>query len=1384
MKNKLSQLLMLFLLLLSLSTGNLRASDIKYNFKQLSIGEGLSHSAVTSVLKDSKGNLWIGTRSGLNLLDQDEIHIYLQEKKNDQSLPSNHIFFVMEDSLQNVWVSTTKGLVRYLPDSDSFMPIIGERVYHFLPIPGGILFSGDNCLYRYDIAGESYETIPVNPAIIEPGWEQYKVFRLQWLNSSRLLLSTKNEGLLRFDLNSNRIEQLPFGKEQTMTASHVDREGNIYCSFYNLGLFCYNKEGKLQSHYTTRNSELSYDIILDIIEREGELWLATDGGGITIFDPEEKSMHTLRHIPGDPSSLPVNSVSLLYSDPDHDLWAGTVRGGLFQIKETYIRVYRDVALNNRNGLSEKVIISLFEDSDSILWIGTDGGGINKYNPFTDHFTHFLGTYGDKVVSITDLSEEELLVSLYGKGVFAFSKRTGSYRPFTIVNDSIHQQECFDGYMPLLHRVNSDQIAILSQYAYIYHPSTHSFTPVTTAGDPHELGALNLQYADGQHLFLSKDNKVYTISGDTYELTRLLSLNDSETIHSVCYDGKKILWIGSDRGLSYYDLEKEELQHIETKMFNEISYLFYDDRSRLWISAQNRLFSYIIPQNRFVIWGESEGFTANEILFMYQQKSRTNNIYLGGTNGLVIIDKNISYNVRRDETVGLIDLLFNGKSFLQAYNERQRSINIPGNYTSLSVTMGLKEKDIFSQTLYRYSISGLSTQYTETYNRRIKLPQLPPGSYSIMASYITSSGEWSQPSSIITLHIRPPWYRSNWFILSMILLTLLIIYGVTTEIIRRNRYKLILEKNEIEQSVNEEKIRFLVNVSHELRTPLTLIYAPLRRLLQNADNAGTGHGQLREQLNLIFGQAVLMKNIINMVLDLNKLNTGYDTIVKQYHPLNSWIREVADDFRNEIENKQIRLHLEMDPELDQVPFDLNKTRIVLSNLLMNAIKFSERETTITVKTKKEDDLACVTVSDEGMGLKGVDTNRLFSRFYQGPHGVYGSGIGLSYSRALIEKHGGTIGVRDHEGKGATFFFYLPLKDTDTHTATVNEQVTNPTAAFNSVNSIGAGLDTTNTPPAATVSKHAVGAVLVKNNISATGDAPSDNTTVNISATGTHNASGNVSGRIPSNGPVTQDDPAAVGDIDLRNYSLLVVEDNPDFLRFLQESLTGLFKSVRGAANGVSAIAQIEQEQPAIVVSDVMMPEMDGFELCRRIKTTLDISHIPVILLTAKSDTESMETGYKQGADFYITKPFDLEFLLLITTNLLTARESVKEKYKQSPGWLLPEEVTISSADEVFLHRLNKLISDNLSNPDLNVNFLASEIAMSRSSLYNKMNHLLDMGVNDYINTVRIAKAVCLLKQTEMTIGDIATDTGFKNQRYFSTFFRQIKGVSPTEFRKTE
>ena len=313
------------------------------------------------------------------------------------------------------------------------------------------------------------------------------------------------------------------------------------------------------------------------------------------------------------------------------------------------------------------------------------------------------------------------------------------------------------------------------------------------------------------------------------------------------------------------------------------------------------------------------------------------------------------------------------------------------------------------------------------------------------------------------------------------------------------------------------------------------------------------------------------------------------------------------------------------------------------------------------------------------------------------------IGLSYSKMLVNKHGGTIGAANNSPQGAIFFFTLPI----THQSNI-EQVS---------------YDEENEQPVLSSDKS----------------------------------------------------------VALSFCSVLIVDDNQEFLSFLSESFTGRFAEVRQASDGVEALATLKEFEPDIIISDVMMPRMDGYELCRQIKSTIQISHIPVVLLTAKSDAESVEIGYKLGADFYIAKPFDPDFLELIISNLLTAREVLKQRYKNSEERLQPEEATISSADEKFMLRFNSLIGDNLCDPDFNVDFLASELAMSRASLYNKMQSLLGIGVNDYINKYRIDEAAELLKGTEMSIGEISFETGFRNQRYFSTVFKKIKGVSPSEYR---
>ncbi len=1292
-----------------LTTGNKgRSSNYNYYYKQIAIEHGLTQSSITSILRDHKGVLWIGTRSGLNCFDQHELKTFLNEKDKEKSLPSNHILFVAEDSLKNIWVSTNKGVVKYNPENKSFDLVIPHKAYAYVEYSEGILFSGDNALYKYDNKMEAYTTIFIDQDQKQLTHDKYKIFKLQVLDDKRIMLSTKNEGLFSYSLDTDKIESQPFGKGSTMMASCIDSKGFIYCSFFNKGLYYYNDSGDLLKFYTIDNSDLSNNIILDILEKDGQIWLATDGGGICILDPVRHTIKVLQHIPGDASSLPVNSITVLYNDIDNNLWAGSVRGGIFGIKETYIRTYKDVALNNTNGLSEKTIISIYEDDYSILWIGTDGGGINKYDPFTNQFSHFLSTYGDKVASITDLSKNELLVSLYSKGVFVFNKITGKYSPFIIVDEVVNYNECFGGYMPLVHKIDNDHILILSEHAYVYHPKDKIFIPITTQEDDSFLGALHLQYTDNKVTYLSKDNHVFSICLETYELKKLFSIDSNEMIRSICYDGENIIWIGSDHGLSSYNLQTELLQRIDTKMFNEISYLFLDDRGRLWISAQNMLFSFIINENRLVIWDESDGFSPNEILFMYQKPSKTNHIYLAGINGLVKIDKNISYNASTQPKVGLEDIILNGRSYLSKFNQDERSIEVPWNYTSLSVAMGLSEKDVFRQTLYRYSIAGLSNQYIESYNHKLDLSQLLPGRYSLMASCNTKSGGWSQPVRIVTIQVLSPWYKTSWFILLCILGMIGIISAIVVVIIRKKENKLKWEKKEHEQTVNEEKIRFLVNVSHELRTPLTLIYAPLKRLVHKNINI-LNTEVVKEQLNIIYKQSLQMKNIINMVLDLNRLNSEYESIQKQPHQLNTWIKAVAEDFRNEFNDKNILLIFNLDESIGDIWFDEWKCQIVLSNLLMNALKFSEPETEITIMTQKHHDCVQISVSDEGIGLDNVDIHQLFNRFYQGQHKANGSGIGLSYSKVLIEKHGGSIGAVNNKGKGSTFYFSLPLQGLSP------QQQTEDMLQINKQ------------------------------------DVP-----------------------LPLE-PLYKDHL-------FTSFSLIIVEDKDELRTFLKNTFKEIFGHVYTAENGIEALEQIKQKLPDIIVSDVMMPQMDGYELCKQIKNTIEISHIPVILLTAKCDTDSTEMGYKLGADFYISKPFDIEFLQLIISNLLKARENIKQNFKNNSALISPVEVTISNADEKFMLQLNKLILNNLSNPKLDVMFLTTEMAMSRASLYNKMNALTGLGVNDYINKIRIEKATDLLENTNMNINEISFEIGFIYQRYFSTIFKQLKGITPSQYRK--
>ena len=561
-----------------------------------------------------------------------------------------------------------------------------------------------------------------------------------------------------------------------------------------------------------------------------------------------------------------------------------------------------------------------------------------------------------------------------------------------------------------------------------------------------------------------------------------------------------------------------------------------------------------------------------------------------------------------------------------------------------------------------------------------------------------------PIHLTDIHVTPPWYKTDWFIiLCCIFLTGGIIVGMSIFNIRKE-VKIQKRLKEYRQYFNEKKIDFLIHINHELRTPLTLIYAPLKCLIDKNETQGLP-SYLMPQLQLIFNQAQYMREIVDMVLDWNSMEAGYSKLKIQKCKLDEWITNIVKDFTEEARQKGICIKLQMTTDIEEVWFDKQKCHTVLSNLLMNALKFSMPESCITINTRKLENKVRISVVDEGIGIQDSDITNLFTRFYKGNHKEKGSGFGLYYAKIIMEMHGGDIGTYNNTDKGATFYLELPLLD-------INEK--------------------------AEATK-----LLQK-------EAPIVNTTQDLH-------------------------------FDCTGKTILIVEDEMELREYLIESFTETFKKVYAADNAISALETCRKKQPSIIVSDVMMPQMDGFELCRQIKNDIRISHIPVILLTARYDQTGITTGYKSGADSYIPKPFDLAFLKVVVGNILKNREKIHSQYVTVTGSLSLLDLTNSKADEDFMKKINAVIHENLSDEEFSVQQLADAMIVSRSSLYSKIKIITGMGVNDYINRLRIEQAMSLLVNTNLNINEISCEVGFTYPRYFSSTFKSMTGMTPKQFR---
>ena len=1290
-------LLLLFILLHSISEAK------QYFFQQIPSQNGLSSMVRCMEVSQEKGYVWIGTRSGIGRFDGYEQRRYLR----------GNVTHILEDEEHTIWVITEKGVFRYNEIEDNFIlvrdkdnnPVIASSLCLW---EDGVIFGGRGRLYKYN-----YEDHIINLFHTLKPNGKYHISNLYQWDSHTLLATNRWAKALFIDIATGNTRPVPFNSEQIISLL-IDRKGNVWVAHYNQGVSCYGRNGKQLQTYHTQNSPLKTNVVLSLEEHNGQIWMGTDGGGIHILNPQTGKISTLRYIPGDRYSLPANSILCLYNDKSNNMWAGSVRNGLINIKEVGMKTYQDVLPGQNYGLSEKTILSIYQDNDNPIWIGTDGGGINLFDPATGKFHHILSTWEEKVASITGMDKNHLLVSLFSQGLFVFHKETHRYQPLVIINDSINDILCHRGKTVNVYQNTPETILMLSETPYKYHIGKKQFIPITKGkGITDIVGTLLPINSTGEDCYLHDLEHIYKINSSLNELELIFTCQTDTVFNSVSLDENGLLWIGSNYGLSYYNPVTKQYTLVPNTLINEISSLICDRQGRVWIGTEEKLFAYLIKEKKFILFGEPDGVVQNEYLEKPRLLSSSGDIYMGGVNGLLHINRHLPDEPALLPTLQLADILVGGERvYDRISNDHQLSVNEKSKPIIIKIIT--RNKDIFRKPMYRYTITGLNGQNIYSYLPEINLSSLPTGSYHIKAACSTRNGDWTADYDILTLIVLPPWYKSGWFILSCTLFIFVSVILIFILLLRNKETKLKWAMKEHEQQVYEEKVRFLINISHELRTPLTLIHAPLKQLMDKL----TADNENYPLIQSICKQSERMKNILNTVLNVRKMEVGQSTLHVQSIQLDEWAEQLISDFKPEASVRGITLVYQPEPEIQTLCFDKEKCTTILTNLLINALKYTPDESTISISTRlSEDKRVRISISDQGPGLKDVDTNNLFVRFYQGNNSRPGTGIGLSYSKILVEQHGGNIGAYDNKNfgsPGATFWFELPL-NTEPGNITLHPQ--------EYLNTLLAPTQETESIP----------------------EQQEENKTA-------------------------------------QSHTLLIVDDNKDLTDYLATALKDRFKTIWVAADGEEALRLCRKKRPHIVVSDIQMPRMNGYELCKQIKEDLEISHIPVILLTARNDEESQLYGYKNGADAYVTKPFEVSMLYAIICSQLHNRERMRTRYTDIGPLPPPEEGTFSSADEEFLNRLNQIITEHLDNEQLGIPFICDKIGISRASLYNKLKALTDMGANDYITQIRMERAIWLILHTELSVNDIADKTGFSTARYFSTVFKQHTGCSPTQYRE--
>ncbi|HXB07473.1 MAG TPA: two-component regulator propeller domain-containing protein [Puia sp.] len=1341
--------------------GAARAQGPKLRFTHLSGEQGLSNSTIEAIYQDSQGFMWIGTRDGLNRYDGHEMLVYRNDPADTGSISDGYIRCIYKDRDHQLWIGTVNGLNRLDRTRDRF-----TRWKHRDGDSNSLSNSGITSLLE-DHSGRFWIATSGGMNLFNKQTGKFRHYRMGGgpgsLRDDRINCLLEDEsgqiwvgtqsGLDLFQPETGRFiamenPAITNASGNTIIAIREDRQGNIWLGTEDDGLYLFDplrKSFTRYGHSDKDGSSLGNNMIKCMLaDHKGQLWAGSINGGLNLFHAASGAFFHYAYEPGNGSSLSQRTISALFEDRQGNLWVGTHRGGIniYSPGMEKFNLYRQES--SPNSLSYNDVKTFCEDRGGNIWVGTDGGGLDLFLRDERIFRHYRNDpFNDRsigsnaVLDVFQDREGELWVSTWGGGLNHFNRQRGDFTQYQNNPNDPHSissnfvQKCFEDF--------SGNLWVATYY-----------------------GGLNI--------FDRKKGRFTRLIDDPTGKTSLTGKN----IVSLLEDKEGRIWIGTDDGgLNCWNESTRHFTHYfdqEEKM-PDLRVLFNDSRGRLWV-GQKGLYLFDAARDSFLLYPNKAGL-ANEFIKGITEDG-AGVLWVSTSNGLTRLDPETHSCKKFNTGDGLQDLEFEANAFLKTkdgemyfggingfnsfypgaimangfvppvyitgFQLSNRKV-VPGAEASplsqdISMTREIRlsyRQSTFSFTFsalnyttpennqYAYRLEGFDTawNYVGKENKAV-YTNLSPGGYTFRVRASNNDGVWNEEGAMVRVIITPPFWRTGWF-------TTLLVALVVAGLYLLYKFRTRLKMRELEERKREEmrqvQLQFFTNVSHEFRTPLSLILGPLEKLIK--EDAAPA---LNRYFQGMHRNAQRMLSLINELMDFGKLESGALKLCVQPGNLNTFMSELAEEFRDWAVQKELDFSAQGTIS-GEVWFDRQVLEKMVLNLLQNSFKYTKPEGRITLEVlaSLEDfapsyggelvlknayrgsRYAYIRVADTGIGISASSIHHLFERYYRITESHLGSGVGLAFVKSLALLHKGDIYVYSERLKGTEIIIGIPIGEEDYVPEEKKAIVMEGGVRLESFPAARAETRSVNLPPVETI---------------------------------------------------------------------LLVEDNEELRHFLKESLSSQYQVVE-AVDGRDGLAKAREIAPGMIISDVIMPGMNGFDLCRAVKQEIDTCHIPFLMLTARTAAAAQREGLDAGADYYFAKPLNMDLLLLTIRNRFDQDRKLKERYSRD-SHVQAMELVHSEKDREFMKRLLDTIDSQLSNPDFDIEWLCQEMGMSRTRLYQKIKGISQQSIGDFIRTIRLKKAVQIMTHEDVTLTEVMMRIGIQTQSYFTKAFKKEFGKTPTQF----